>query len=68
MSDYSSGYFQEMFISGSANNATQCVNISIVDDDALEGNQTFLLSLTTSDSRVIVGTNLTTITIKDNDG
>ena len=67
MSDYSSGHFLETFPSGSTNNATQCVGIFIVDDNALEGDQIFTLSLTTSDPSLILGTNLTTITITHND-
>ena len=68
ISDYSNGYFNKKFPSGSVDNATQCVDISVVDDDSLEGNQTFWLSLMTSDPNVFVGTNMTAITIIDNDG
>ena len=49
-------------------NATKCVNISIVDDNALEGNQTFMVTLTTSDPDVMLGNNMTAINIVDNDG
>jgi len=56
------------FNSGSAAASTGCTNISIIDDNALESNQTFTVTLTTSDPDVILGSNVTTITIVDNDG
>ena len=59
-----------MFISGSPDGAMVCVNITIVDDGALEGNQTFMVTLRTLDPNdaVMVAMNTTTITIMDNDG
>ena len=58
-----------MFASGSSDGTTECVNIMIVDDDALEGNQTFTVSLRTADTNdeVMVVANLTRITIIDDD-
>ncbi len=56
-----------IFTSGSADNAVRCVNISILEDTALEGNQTFTVALTTSDPDVMLGTGMY-ITITDNDG
>ncbi len=44
------------------------MDISILDDDALEGNQTFTLTLTTADLEVILGNQTTVITILDDDG
>ena len=57
----------ETFVAGSTDNATRCVNITILDDAALEGNQTFTLTLSTSDPDVVLGNNVTVITIEDND-
>ncbi len=57
-----------IFTSGSSDNNTRCVEISILDDDALEGNQTFTMTLTTSDPDVLLGTDVTNITVVDNDG
>ena len=51
-----------------SDNRITCVNISIMDDNALEGNQTLTLALTTFDPSLIVGRNTTVITIVDNDG
>ena len=66
--DYISVISPTTFASGSPDNATRCLNITIVDDDALEGDQTFISSLTTADPDVILGTTQTDITITDNDG
>ena len=68
ISDYLSGHFLVTFPTGSIDNDAQCVHISIINDTALEGDQTFTLSLSTTDSNVLLGTNLTTVTITDNDG
>ena len=57
----------EIFTSGSTDNATRCVDIAIIDDDALEGNQTFIVVLNTSDPDVIFLNNETAITIRDDD-
>ncbi len=67
--DYVNMSPDEIFTSGSIDNATRCVNISILDDDSLEGDQTFTLTLTSVDFiDVMLGTDMTTITIVDNDG
>ena len=56
------------FVSGSLNNATRCVDISIIEDSALESNQTFTLTLTVLDASINAGIpEVTTITITDND-
>lgn len=44
-----------------------CVNITVLNDNALEGNETFGVNLTAMDSNVIIGTAATAITIIDND-
>ena len=66
--DYASGNFTETFQSGSTDNATECVNISIMNDSALEGDQDFTLILSTSDTNVHIARNTTIITIIDDDG
>ena len=67
VSDYTPLSSVETFVAGSTDNATRCVNITILDDAALEGDQTFTLTLSTSDPDVVLGNNVTLITIEDND-
>ena len=57
-----------IFTLGSTNNSMRCFAISIIDDAALEGNQTFRVTLSTLDPNVMLGTSMTTVTIMDNDG
>lgn len=58
-----------MFPSGSTDGVRRCLDITILDDaDAVEGNQTFTVTLTTSDPDVLLSAVVTTITIRDNDG
>ena len=58
----------QIFASGSANGTTMCVDIFVQDDEALEGNQTFTVAIATSDSNVVLDTDVTVISIMDNDG
>ncbi len=67
-SDYTNSSSGEYFAFGSTTNDVRCVGITILNDDALEGNQTFTVTLTTSDPDVMLGTDKTIITIRDNDG
>ena len=67
-SDYTSVSSDEVFTTGSTDNDTRCVNITIEDDEALERDETFTVTLTTSDPNVMLGQDMTTITIVDNDG
>ena len=46
----------------------ECVNITIMEDLALEDNEVFILVMTTLDPDVILATNSTLITIGDNEG
>ena len=47
----------------------QCIHVSTIEDsDALEGNQTFTVVLTTSHPTAMLGNSVTTITLIDNDG
>ena len=43
------------------------MGITIIDDGALEGNQTFTVVMTTRDVDVILGTDIAIINIVDND-
>ena len=52
----------------STDDPMQCVNISITDDDEFEGNETFTVTLTTTNPQVTVGNTETAIIITDNEG
>ncbi len=56
------------FTSGFTDNDVTCAVVGIIDDSALERNQTFTVTLTTPDPDVMLGTDMTTVTITDNDG
>ncbi len=45
-----------------------CLSIDIIDDRALESNETLSLLLSSNDSRVLVNNSITSIVIVDNDG
>ena len=66
--DYAFSSSDITFPSGSMDNTPACANITILDDAALEENQTFTVTLTTSDPDVLLGNDETVITIEDNDG
>ena len=66
-SDYNNVSSSKVFSSGSVNSFTRCINITIIDDDALEGNQSFILALTSPDPDVAVHGAVTTIVVEDND-
>ena len=66
-SDYTFTPSDIIFLSGSSDSTAGCVNITILDDAALEGNQTFTVTLTTSDPSVLLANDMTVITIEDND-
>ena len=42
-----------------------CIDIGITEDEVLEGDQTFTVTLTTSDPNVLLGNNETTVFIMD---
>ena len=54
------------FTSGAINGATRCLTIAIIEDSALEVNETFSVILTESDDDVNVLTSMTTVIIIDN--
>ena len=66
-SDYTFTSTDVTFSSGSNDSTHGCVNIDIENDTALEGNQSFTVTLTTSDPDVAVRNRMTLITIEDND-
>ena len=45
-----------------------CVSINITDDNALEGDQDYLLVVSSTDPGVILGNFVTSVIITDNDG
>ena len=63
-SDYTSVSTDEFFPSGSTNGSIRCVNITIEDDNSLEENETFTVTVTAAPDVVLEAT----ITIVDNDG
>ena len=67
-SDFGGGSEAVIFPTSSTHGAMQCLMIAIGDDTALDGNKTFVVTMTTSDAGVLLGNNLTTITIIDSDG
>ena len=58
-----------VFPMGSTDEDKQCINITILDDDAIEGTETFTLSLTSveASSLIVIDSfmSLTTISIAD---
>ncbi len=66
-SDYNDLSYSVVFTSGSTDNAVRCVEIPILEDNVLEGNQTFTVTLDSSDPGALLGTLSKTITITDND-
>ena len=58
----------ETFTSGSTDGHEECLNITIIDDSAFSSDETFTLTLTTSDPDVIIENSVTAITIMDTDG
>ncbi len=55
------------FSSGANDGNMECMNVTIMDDDALEANQTFSVTLTEQDNAVEVVNTMMTVTITDND-
>ena len=55
------------FPAGTSTGVMSCVDVSITDDSAVEGDETFTVSLTSSSPIVTLGNDQVTITITDND-
>ena len=67
--DYISVSSAEVFTAGSTDNTTRCVDITIIDNNVLEGDKTFTVALTTADPDVmLLSAGETVVTITDNDG
>ena len=67
-SDYVSVSMDVVFPAGTSNGGVQCIDVTIMDDSEMEGDETFTVTLTTSSPAVTLGNAVTTITITDNDG
>ena len=57
-----------MFPAGPINGSTHCIDITITDDEVLEADETFTVTLTTTTSRVMVGNGQTAVTITADEG
>ena len=57
-----------VFPVGSGEGSMQCINVSIIDDALLEGNETFIIELMASDVDVLTPANITIVTITSVDG
>ena len=57
-----------MFPAGSIYGSTQCIDITITDDEVLEADEIFTVTLTTTTPRVIVGNGQTAVTITADEG
>ena len=66
-SDYLGVSMDLVFTAGTSNGTMQCINVTIIDASLVESNETFAVTLTTSNSVVVLGNNLTTIIITDTD-
>lgn len=66
--DYTEAVMTLTFLQGSMNGAMECLDVTIANDTALEGDETFAVTLTTSDTDVMLGNNQTEVTISDEDG
>ena len=61
--------FSIIFDTGSGNGSVECVDIPTIDDEALEGDHDFSISLTSSslEDNVVLSNQSVTTLIKDND-
>ena len=66
--DYTGASMTLTMPAGSTSGVVKCMNISIIDDGALEVIETFTVTLTTTDPDVMLGKNKTVVTIMDDDG
>ena len=63
--DYSKLMLTKLFFESDRNRL--CINVTIVDDFSLEDDETFSLLLTSTDNAVVLGVNITSVTIIDDD-
>ena len=66
--DYSSASMDISFPEGSIHGDTRCIDVFITDDMALEGDETFTVTLAISSGDIILENAMTIITINDNEG
>ena len=68
--DYAGGIVTVTFPTGSTNTDTGswCLTVNIANNDDVDGDKTFTVTLTTADSDVMLGNSLTTVTIMDDEG
>ena len=59
---------QFVFLPSQLPQQTQCIDYEIVDDDVLEGVETFFVEISTSVPRVMVGRSVSTVSLVDDDG
>ena len=64
--DYTAVGEDLIFTAANVVGSTVCTNVTIIDDEVLEGDQSFSLSLSSTDP-VMFGTDEATVTIVDND-
>ena len=65
--DYVPTTSHETFAFESTNGTMRCVNIPILEDDALEGNQNFTITWMSLDSEVTLVRTVSVVTIMDSD-
>ena len=56
------------FPSGSTNGTEQLIDVSIIDDNLVEGDEVFTVAIAESEDGVILGNDQRVIIIRDNDG
>ena len=66
--DYTNSSMEISFPEGSRYGNAQCLNVPVTDDMALEGDETFILSMTVTAGDATVGNTVTTVTITSDDG
>ena len=57
-----------IFPTNSTDGATQCIDITITDDDVFELNENFTVTLTVNTASVMEDMTMAEVTITDNDG
>ena len=56
------------FPAESDDGATQCIDVSIMEDTVFEGDETFTVTLSSTNPRVMLENDETTVTITDDEG
>ena len=64
-SDYLGVSMDIVFPAGSISGTQQCINITIIDNTTVEEDETFTVTLSTSDLTVKLENNMTTVTIRN---